>query len=746
MGDKAFFYQPEAAPPFETLPAPELPDCVWRVDDAQTPPRPKYAPTELPQSFEIDESLFELPPESPELAWSHDEAHYPPPKPPRFAQDQSQIEEDLYGTIDLHPGYWQDTNVPVPAKPKTLPTPESTAVLLDDLYTEPPPHCLDFEDRPPAKRSKFWDWVAIATVEAVAEFPGYVRLYADTLRYYLTGANADGGEQSAQADSLGGYRSSTEAEHGAYLLLSTIPGLTVEYASRANGDDGRAGSLVATSANRVAYAAPGGSLGPGVSLTTGETYTVQDGSDGSKFVRVTRTAVDNLLGVASIEYTDQYGNVVSMSDADNTESTGGGDRYRAVMIRNASFATASLLRLYLKTLGTTTQGDALPSSGAGALSVAQGFCDWPHQGWCRIVDGSGTLREIVYYSSRTNSVLTVPALGRGRLGTSETAGSAADELVAVPGVRIAWELADPAVNGDVQTIADEETAPTGLTWSTATTPAGGIAVAELNSDQQGALWIHRELPAGVSAFSEHQTQIEVQYECEGETYTETLGGLFRVAVTTSRRLELHIGVGSLPDLDADPDDTETVAPGTTPEEHLASSPWTTAAELTDDAVNFVAVNFRNEYGLRSEELLTTTITLSSGAVVADPPSAPVIQAFDPAASGAFRVQAVYFWSRDAEAQRADQWLIYLTSDGSTPDPDLDAPTVVALTLSGDGAAVLDWTSGTFANGTVGKVLVRTRRSADTSDSASSDVLTATAATAGPADVTGGLFYRKQAEA
>src|SRR5690349_1299822 len=59
--------------------------------------------------------------------------------------------------------------------------------------------------------------------------------------------------------------------------------------------------------------------------------------------------------------------------------------------------------------------------------------------------------------------------------------------------------------------------------------------------------------------------------------------------------------------------------------------------------------------------------------------------------------------------QADTFLIYLTADGSDPDPDLDTPTEVEMTKA-DGIARLDFTSDAFSEGTTVKVIVRTRRS------------------------------------
>lgn len=760
----ASLHYPATAKPVD-VPAPVVvPDCVW---DTYLHPAFLFLrkPTpQAPTSTVIEEADFAAIPPAPEQSW---DGFVPaaaslaksPPVPAHHLNDFLVVEE-LFGTLDLHPGYWTNF-APAPASLRRRPRvryAEPAEVLTPSLHVATV--SIDWHQQqffPPKGRQPL-DVSVVTSSSLNSLLPFYVQLYADSLRYFLTGAASDGAAQTDPDASLGGYRSSSEAEHGSWILLSGIPGVSIDYASRANGvpgtqtglDAGGIGTLVAASANQLAYAAPGGQLGPRVTLADGETYTIYDGSDASRFVRVTRSSSAALLGVASIEFHDQYGNAISMSDAANAESTAGGDRYRAVMLRGVSDAPIDDLTLYLNTLGAATAvaaSGSLPSSGSGTITgPADSFCTWPWQGWCRIEDSGGTLREIVYYSGRTNAVLTVPSLGRGRLGTSAAAGSDTDTVTPVPGLRIAWELASPAVDGSVQTIADETTAPTGLTWSTAITPAAGVSVGTLTTNQQGGLWIHRELPAGVSAFSQHESQIQVRFAVEGDAYTETLSGLYRIAVDSQRRLELRIGVDALPDLSADPDETESVAVGTTPESHLASSPWTTTAELTDDATNYVSVDFRNEYGLVSETVVTQTITLASGAVTADAPSAPVLQSIDPAAAGKFRVQAVYYYLQDAAAQRGDQFLVYLSTDGSDPDPSVDTPTVVSATLAGDGLAVLDWTSTSgVAHGTVGKVLVRVRRSSDTVDSASSVILSATAIATGPSSVSGGLFYRGQAE-
>jgi hypothetical protein len=560
----------------------------------------------------------------------------------------------------------------------------------------------------------------------------------DGLRLYLTGALSDGGSQDDAAGSLGGYRAATEAERVGTFLVAPIRGVQVVAASRANGADGNVGSLQSVTGGKLRYTAPGSTTsGPAVPILPGEIRLLPDGADPSKWIRVLRTTSDDLAGHGVVEFVDQLNNVFGLSNAANAESTGGGDRYRAVMLRNDDLLAIAGIKLYVPPLpyGSPATSSAAQLGGAGSGSItgaADAFLGWPKKGWARIETSGGSLREIVYYSSRTGTTLTVPSLGRGRLGTSAAAGASDDVLYPVPGIRIAHEAASPLRDGAVQTIADEETAPTGVTWSTARTAATGIAVGSLLTGEQVGIWIHRELPAGIDATAKAWTRIGLEYQSGGVTFTELLAGLYRIAVDARERYELHIGVDAPPDL-ADP-----------PDETFTSLPYTTSTTFAAGTTLYLVLNSRTKFDMVSQYDVSTVITIDgSGDQVDDVPTAPQIESWEAAVGGTFRLQATYPHRQDTTP--GDQWLIYVTYTGVDPVPGVDVPTVVDL-VTNDVVAHLDWTSPTQANGTVGKVLVRVRRSSDTADSASSAVATATAATGGPSGDEVRGYYRKVAEA
>jgi hypothetical protein len=103
---------------------------------------------------------------------------------------------------------------------------------------------------------------------------------------------------------------------------------------------------------------------------------------------------------------------------------------------------------------------------------------------------------VVYFSSRTGTALTIPTAGRGLLGTSAAAGSASDTVDAVPPIRIAKE---PPSSSHIQTIANESTAPTSVTWNNQITSAAGLSIGDMNAGDLYGLWIHRQVIAGAVA-------------------------------------------------------------------------------------------------------------------------------------------------------------------------------------------------------------------------------------------------------
>lgn len=335
---------------------------------------------------------------------------------------------------------------------------------------------------------------------------------ADSIREYLTGATSDGGTQTDPDAALGNFRSSTEAESMSISVADAISGITIDYAGGGNelGD----GTLYAADADTLQWKCSGEDYGAGVAIANGETKIVEtDGMPGA-FLRVSRTSAAALTGTSTVTLTQKLNNVFALDDVSSSEAESGDSEYRATMLVNESTASIASLKRWIGTLGTSQISDStqLGASGAGTIVTTGSFSDWPEQGWCHIKNGSAT-REIVYYSERTTTTLTVPATGRERLGTTAAAGSASDTIHAVPGIAIAIDT-DGVTSGGaaIQTIANENTAPTSVTWDTGITEDTGLSIGDMDSGEQVGIWIWREIPEDAVATTEAVVIIQDSFD------------------------------------------------------------------------------------------------------------------------------------------------------------------------------------------------------------------------------------------
>lgn len=709
-------------------------------------------------------TLFAAPPAVPELSWQ-----YRLPGPPSLPWSDRRelpitpIVSSQFGT-ELHgPDRWYrplDRHMDTPAlDPRRIPVVQF--VVAASTFFEAPSAAAGPEVPRPERQ-----------LEDPRRLPPVIWWPpegADTLRFWFTtGAGGSyGSAQSNPHNSLGGYRSATEAERTGVLVRGPLPNVEIALAARQNAPG--AGAMDVVDVDRLRWTAPGSTTpGPPTLLPKPiggvvRNVTLADGEDPAKYVRVNRTAADDLAGAATVELTEQFNNVFGLADVPEALSAAGGDRYRAIMLENVGLASIRDLRVYLAAVGPSaiTSGGGLPGSGSGTITgPADAFAAWEDSGVARIDQSNGTLREIVYWTrvrGGNDNTLTVPANGRALFGTSPSAGATTDRITPVPPTRLGVELASPQYKGAVQTIADETIAPnpanfvTGA-WSTAITSQQALYITELHSFGNVAIWLDRNTPIGMAATARLLNKILLTWSYESVAYSETLGGLFRVADTDRRRLELRAGVNADPALDANPVATQLVPTGQSPRAYLLANPWTPNYVLTTNATTHLVLDFRDEYNQRSDAIQTHKIKLDAGgAQVTRPPSDPEHVKLTPAAGGKIRVEAVYFYERDADGQQADQFALYYRTDGTNPDPSSDVPTLVSL-LRIDGAALLlgsngepYWLSPAFSAGTPFKLIIRTRRSSDGVTSTNSTVHSATTATSAAGTATGRVFYRQIAE-
>lgn len=336
---------------------------------------------------------------------------------------------------------------------------------------------------------------------------------AGSLIWRNTGAASHEAAQSDGDLSLGLYLASDEIDAFSVSRGSPISGITIDYVAGQNGEG--AGSLAADTSDSLTWTPPGGTVGTSVTIANGETKIVT-GSDANKWIRVTRTSASALTGTETVTTTDTVGNAIGTDDASSAEATAGRTIYRCIGLKNASSNSVTTIKAYVATIGTqrVSASTQLPSSGAGTLTISSGnFTDWPDSGFCRIVTSGGTLREIVYYTSRTATALTVASAGRALLGTSAAAGAATDTLDSVPGISIAKEAptAQPSGSFTDKTVAGETSSP-GLTFNTAIDATNGENIGTLAAGEIQAIWMTHIVPAGMVGLASNLSQIALSFD------------------------------------------------------------------------------------------------------------------------------------------------------------------------------------------------------------------------------------------
>jgi len=261
--------------------------------------------------------------------------------------------------------------------------------------------------------------------------------------------------------------------------------------------------------------------------------------------------------------------------------------------------------------------------------------------------------------------------------------------------------AETPVSNAIQTIASESAAPTGVSWDMGTTEGTGIDIGTQSAGAIVGLWIRHALGSGYTASAHVDTIIHYSYTCAAVDYAGQLRGKCRYADSALELYLLFAGDGAEPDLTGTADASAAALPI---ELALAADHDWWLRTITQDA-----------YGLRSHtnDASNRVIRLAAdGTQEEDPPSAPSIVTMSAYTAGEVRVQAAYYpLLETVSADKATSWVLYLTDDGSTPDPAVD-DAYDTKSMGGGDAELLDYTTaqGTWLEDQVIKCIPRTRRS------------------------------------
>jgi hypothetical protein len=332
----------------------------------------------------------------------------------------------------------------------------------------------------------------------------------DALKIYYTGATVDGAEQIDPDLSLGRFRGDTEAIILAHITTGTgLANITVDYVSGANGPG--VGVLTASGTGALVYTAPDGTTGDAVDIANGQTVIVPSGDDPGRYIRATRTSTANLAGSINVEMSDIIGNAIGMEPVLDAERIAGLVQYRCLALRNEHALAGTSIRAIEAWVdpvpgavvqGPSTYATLLGATGAGTIVLSSGsFATWPENGWAMIEAGGGGAREVVYYTSRTATALTIPAAGRALCGYTPGTMLSTDRVVPWSGIAIAFEEPDAQPDGEFGGWDDEEEEaipPTGLTFSANRSDLPS-EFEILNDGEMLGLWIRWDVPAGAVA-------------------------------------------------------------------------------------------------------------------------------------------------------------------------------------------------------------------------------------------------------
>ena len=216
-------------------------------------------------------------------------------------------------------------------------------------------------------------------------------------------------------------------------------------------------------------------------------------------------------------------------------------------------------------------------------------------------------------------------------------------------------------------------------------------------------------------------------------YTQSITEHFRIADDSLARYELYEGVDVNPDFTGSAIATSQTLPFSS----------TITPGVTDETHKYTVLE-RNEYNIASLNQSSTDFVLdSSGDVVLSVPSSPVSVSLIDGINGTVVINASYYYTDDGTS-KADEWLIYLRSNGTDPVPGVDTPLTQDIRTS-NGFSYLNYGISGVSGGSDARLILRVNRESDSVTDGNTTVYQLTTA-ATPSTPTGTAFGGRTYEA
>ena len=272
-------------------------------------------------------------------------------------------------------------------------------------------------------------------------------------------------------------------------------------------------------------------------------------------------------------------------------------------------------------------------------------------------------------------------------------------LSLTPGTDVAIAT-EAIVSGALTQATDAFTAPSGISFSAS--PITGLTLA---AGASIGLWIRRAFGASVSA----KTTFSVlgAYTCNAVTSSCDLRGLARRGKVSTELYRLYVGDNAQPDFN--------------------SAPYDTGAAITDlsypcaeNHTYYWEILAVNRFGLAVTTQKVERLVIGDDFDIGDnPPTDPIGVTMTALNDGTVLIVGQYLAGVDVVS--ADSARIYLSFDGTDPAPGSVTPVDVPLVNN-----AIRYVSAALVDGTPVKAIVRSLRAADSSESESLTVVSATA--------------------
>lgn len=237
----------------------------------------------------------------------------------------------------------------------------------------------------------------------------------------------------------------------------------------------------------------------------------------------------------------------------------------------------------------------------------------------------------------------------------------------------------------------------GFFWKSPTDEASGVGLGSILSGNSIVVDLRRTIGAGATADPAVLTHLHFSFVIRGTKHYLDARGLYRVFNAAVYRFYRS---NTTPPVEGDtPFDTSPTLPYEPSATFISGTWW-----LSMSYFNGVVDSGFRPVGPRGETYLR--IDIAAGKLVTSPPVGPEDWRLELLTGGVVRIVAYY---GESGSQRATEWAIAFTTDGS--DPPADSPTIVVSITSG-GVDVLAHLLAAQPDTTPVKVRLQTRRNDD----------------------------------